>query len=82
MTRDGLLQRIWIDPARCGGKPCIRGHRIWVSLIVDLLAEGSSEDEILEDYPGIEREDIRACLAYASEMARERFVSIPLERVS
>ena len=82
MTREELLQRIWIDPARCGGKPCIRGHRIWVSLIVDLLAAGSSEDEILRDYPGIDREDIRACLAYASEMARERFVSVPLEPAS
>lgn len=82
MTGEERLARIWIDPARCGGKPCIRGHRIWVSLIVDLLAAGSSEGEILADYPGIEREDIRACLAYASEMARERFVSVPLEPVS
>lgn len=40
-TRNELLGRIWIDPARCGGKPCIRGHRIWVSLILDLLASGS-----------------------------------------
>ena len=82
MTREELLQRIWIDPARCGGKPCIRGHRIWVSLIVDYLAAGSSEEEILQDYPGIERDDIRACLAYASEMARERFVSVPMESAS
>ena len=82
MTREELQARIWIDPARCGGKPCIRGHRIWVSLIVDLLAAGASEDEILADYPGIERADIRACLAYASEMARERYVSVPLEPVS
>ncbi len=82
MNREELLKRIWIDPARCGGKPCIRGHRIWVSLIVDLLAAGSSEEEILADYPGIERDDIRACLAYASEMARERFVDVPLENVS
>ena len=48
MTRDELLQRIWIDPARCAGKPCIRGHRIWVSLILDLLASGSTMPEILE----------------------------------
>lgn len=66
MNRDELMKRIWIDPARCGGKPCIRGHRIWVSLILDLLANGTSEDEILEDYPNIERADIRVCLAYAS----------------
>lgn len=81
MTRDELLKRIWIDPARCGGKPCIRGHRIWVSLILDLLAAGSTVAEILEDYPGLTEEDIRACIAYGSEMSRERYVSIPLEPI-
>lgn len=81
MKRDELLQRIWIDPGRCGGKPCIRGHRIWVSLIVDLLADGATDEEILAMYPSIEPADIRACLAYASEMARERFVPIPVEPV-
>jgi uncharacterized protein (DUF433 family) len=79
MSRDELLQRIWIDPARCGGKPCIRGHRIWVSLILDLLAAGDSLENILSDYPGLTREDIQACIAYGSEMARERYVDIPLE---
>jgi uncharacterized protein (DUF433 family) len=79
MTREQLLQRIWIDPARCGGKPCIRGHRIWVSLILDFLADGASVEEILADYPGLTREDVQACIAYGSEMARERFVDIPLE---
>ena len=79
MSRDELLQRIWIDPARCGGKPCIRGHRIWVSLILDLLAAGDSVANILSDYPGLTREDIQACIAYGSEMARERYVDIPLE---
>lgn len=79
MSRDELLQRIWIDPARCGGKPCIRGHRIWVSLILDQLAEGDSMEEILTNYPGLTREDIQACIAYGSEMARERYVDIPLE---
>lgn len=52
MTREQLLGRIWIDPARCAGKPCIRGHRIWVSLILDLLASGESIDDILTNYPG------------------------------
>jgi len=47
LSREELLQRIWIDPARCFGKPCIRGHRIWVSLILDLLASGMTEREIL-----------------------------------
>ena len=79
VTREELLKRIWIDPARCGGKPCIRGHRIWVSLILDLLASGSSVDEILADYPGLAPEDIQACVAYGSEMARERYVDVPLE---
>lgn len=77
--REQLLERIWIDPARCGGKPCIRGHRIWVSLVLDLLASGVTVPEILADYPDLEEDDIRACLAYGSEMARERFVDIPLE---
>jgi uncharacterized protein (DUF433 family) len=79
MTREQLLGRIWIDPARCSGKPCIRGHRIWVSLILDLLASGESIDDILTNYPGLTEGDIRACLAYGSEMARERYVDIPLE---
>lgn len=78
-TRNELLRRIWIDPARCGGKPCIRGHRIWVSLILDQLASGSPVEEILLNYPGILREDIHACIAYGSEMARERYVEISLE---
>ena len=60
MTREQLLERIWIDPNRCGGKPCIRGHRIWVSLILDLLASGTSKQEILEQYPGLTEEDILA----------------------
>ena len=79
MKRDELLQRNWIDPARCGGKPCIRGHRIWVSLILDFLASGMSHKEVLEEYPGLEEADIYACLAYGSEMAREHYVAVPLE---
>jgi uncharacterized protein (DUF433 family) len=78
-SREQLLKRIWINPARCGGKPCIRGHRIWVSLVLDLLASGATVAEILNDYPELEEDDILACLAYGSEMASERFVDIPLE---
>ena len=78
MTREELLQRIWIDPKRWFGKPCIRGHRIWVSLILDLLAWGSTVGEILEDYPDLTETDIQACIAYGAEMARERFVEVPL----
>jgi uncharacterized protein (DUF433 family) len=79
MTREELLKRIWIDPNRCFGKPCIRGHRIWVSLILDLLASGSTVKDILEDYPALEEADIQACIAYGAEMSPERFVNVPLE---
>ena len=75
--REQLLQRISINPNICFGKPCIRGHRIWVSLILDLLANGATFEEILQDYPGLEREDILACIAYGSEMTRERYVDVP-----
>jgi uncharacterized protein (DUF433 family) len=77
MSEDNLLSRISIDPNICFGKPCIRGHRIWVSLILDLLASGETIEEILEEYPSIEREDVLACLAYGAEMARDVFVEIP-----
>lgn len=80
MTREELLQRISINPDTCFGKPCIRGHRIWVSLILDLLAAGMSIEEILEQYPGVTREDVLACIAYGSEMSRERYVDIPLAK--
>lgn len=77
-TREELLGRISIDPNICFGKPCIRGHRIWVSLILDLLASGMTTEEILADYPGLTTEDIQACIAYGAEMSRERYVDIPL----
>lgn len=82
MNRDELLERISIDPAICFGKPCIRGHRIWVSLILDFLANGASVQDILQDYPQLEEADILACIAYGAEMARERFVDIPLQTKS
>jgi uncharacterized protein (DUF433 family) len=77
-TRDELLKRIWIDPARCGGRPCIRGHRIWDSLVLDLLASGSTSEEIEREY-GITPQDVQACIAHGSEMARERYVPVPLD---
>ena len=77
--REETLKRISIDPDVCFGRPCIRGTRIWVSLIVDNLAEGTPEAEILEAYPQLTVEDIRAALAYAAEMARERVIPIPVE---
>jgi uncharacterized protein (DUF433 family) len=71
MTRDELLQRISVDPAICFGKPCIRGTRIWVSLIIENLAEGVSEVEILDAYPSLIADDIKAASAYAAELTRD-----------
>jgi len=67
MAKDNLLSRISINPNICFGKPCIRGHRIWVALILDLLAGGATFEELLEEYPGLEREDILGCIAYGKE---------------
>ena len=61
-----LLKRITVEPGKCGGKPCIRGQRIRVSDILDLLASGASFEEILRDYAFLERDDILAALAYAA----------------
>ncbi len=66
MSREKLLSRISVNPAICFGKPCIRGHRIWVSLILDFLAEGSSIEELLTMYPQLEEIDVRACIAYGA----------------
>ena len=82
MTREDLLLRITVDPNVCFGKPCVRGHRIWVSLILDLLASGSTMNEILADYPGLEEADVRACIAYGAEMSRERFVDVPAKKIA
>ncbi|BDA71409.1 hypothetical protein RIVM261_003060 [Rivularia sp. IAM M-261] len=77
MSKDDLLSRISIDPNICFGKPCIRGHRIWVLMILDNLAGGETIEAILEEYPSIEREDILACIAYGAEMIRNAFVEFP-----
>jgi uncharacterized protein (DUF433 family) len=77
-----LLQRITIDPEICGGKPCIRGTRIWVSLVLDFLADGMSEEELLTEYPQLIHEDVLAAIAYAAEIARERVVRVPTDRVA
>ncbi len=79
MKSEELLKRISINPNICFGKPCIRGHRIWVSLILDFLSSGMSIDEILNDYPQLHHEDILACIAYGAEMSRERYVNIAME---
>ena len=66
-----LSQRITSDPEVLAGKPVIRGTRIAVELILELLAAGETEAEVLENYPGLTREDILACLGYASYLAHE-----------
>ncbi|QIS15960.1 DUF433 domain-containing protein [Nocardia arthritidis] len=60
------MSRITFDPNQCGGRPCIRGMRIRVKDVLELLAAGETEDSILADYPYLEREDIRACLEFAA----------------
>ena len=79
MTTQDLLARISIDPGVCFGKPCIRGTRIWVSLILDFLATGTSHEEILREYPQLTAVDIRACLLYGAETARGRYFDVPVE---
>ena len=69
-------QRITIDPARRAGKPCIRDLRITVYDVLEYLASGMTEERILADFPDLEVEDIRACLAYAADRER-KFSSIP-----
>lgn len=72
------LERISIDPQICFGRPCIKGTRLWVSLILDMLAAGASEADVLADYPQLVAADIRAAMAYGAEVARERIVPVPL----
>lgn len=74
-----LLDRISIDPAVCGGKPCIRGTRIWVSLVLDMLAAGTTEAELRADYPQLTHEDVLAAIAYGAEASRERVIPVPVE---
>ncbi len=75
---DDLLARITVDPAICHGKPCIRGLRYPVELILDLLAADMTPEAILADYPDLERDDIRAALAYAAQLSRvQRLVIVP-----
>jgi uncharacterized protein (DUF433 family) len=73
------LDRISIDPAVCGGKPCIKDTRIWVSLILDLLADGMSEEDVRAEYPELTHDDILAAIAYGAEASRERIVLTPAE---
>jgi uncharacterized protein (DUF433 family) len=72
-------ERISIDPTICHGKACIRGTRIMVSIILDNLAAGASEQDVVAQYPPLTPEGVRAAMAYAAELARERTVWRPKE---
>ena len=74
MTQSNYQNRITIEPGKRSGKPCIRGMRITVYDILEYLASGMSEEEILDDFPELEKDDIRACLAFAADRER-RLVS-------
>ncbi len=76
MENEDLLKRITLEPGKCGGRPCIRGLRMRVSDILDLLASGASEKEILDDYAFLEPEDIRAVLVFAAAQARQVLLKV------
>jgi uncharacterized protein (DUF433 family) len=77
-----LLERISINPEICGGKPCIRGTRIWVSLLLDFLSEDMTEAELLAEYPGLTHEDVLAAIAYGAEAARERVIPVSADNAA
>ena len=81
MSQEKLLKRITARPDVFGGKPIVRGMRISVELILSLLAQGETEKAILEDYPDLEAEDIRACIAYAhAVIARDSLDAIEVTK--
>jgi uncharacterized protein (DUF433 family) len=69
-------EHITVDPLICHGKACVKGTRIMASVILDNLAAGLSESDILQSYPSLRPDDIRAAISYASELAKERVVSV------
>jgi len=71
-----LAERITVDPEQCGGRPCIRGMRIRVTDVLDLLANGLTFDEVLAEFPYLETEDIQACLRFASRWLDHPVVAV------
>ncbi len=71
MDKNQLLHRITLKPDVCGGKPCIRDTRIEIAIILDGLSEGLSESDIIDHYPQLVKDDIRAALAYAADLSHE-----------
>jgi uncharacterized protein (DUF433 family) len=78
MNHSDLLKRIAVDPATCGGRPCISGTRIDIAIILDGLAEGLTPDQIIDHYPQLTNEDLRAALAYAADLSRESIWKIAI----
>ena len=72
-----LLDRITVEPGKCGGRPCVRGKRLRVTDVLDLLSHGATHAEILRDYPFLEEDDIRACIAYASRLTDHVVLQTP-----
>lgn len=64
-----LMERITMEPGKCGGRPCIRGLRVRVTDVLGMLAEGTTTQEILKDFPYLEADDIKAALAYAARQS-------------
>lgn len=75
--QSNLQRLITVDPAQCGGRPCIRGMRIRVSDVLDLLAAGFTNQEVLDELPDLTENDVRACLVYASRRVGHSTVKVP-----
>jgi len=73
------MERITIDPNICNGKPTIRGMRVTVKTVLEYIAAGETIDNILDAYPVLEKQDITACLQFASQMADHSFINYPLK---
>lgn len=82
MTHEELLNRVTVDPRICAGKPCIKGTRTHITIILDSLVEGLTPEEIIDHYPSLKIDDNRAAVAYAAELAGENVwkVSAPCVR--
>jgi uncharacterized protein (DUF433 family) len=70
VMKDNLLKRITLNPEVCFGKPTVRNMRYSVEMLLDLMSAGMTFDEIIEDYPALEREDLQACLAFAGKLVQ------------
>ncbi len=78
MVQDDLLSRITVDPEICHGKPCVRGLRYPVETILEYLAGGDTIEDLLREFPDLEREDILACHEYSRRILAARSIHLPL----